>query len=218
LGTDRWRLRRVPGLRFVRVLGTGRGARTSFSFNPCRTALFAVWEDAGWLDEFLAASPVARRWRQAQECFSVRLRALDGFGAWGGFDVLDAVAPARGGPSGLADPVAVLTRANVRLAHWPAFFRAARRVSAGLAGVPDLLAVVGIGEAPVGRQATFSLWSSAADVDAFLRGHAEHREVVRRTRTERWYGEELFARFEPFQAEGTWDGRRPLGDLSRPAR
>ncbi|MDQ3470568.1 MAG: spheroidene monooxygenase, partial [Actinomycetota bacterium] len=104
-----------------------------------------------------------------------------------------------------------VTRADVRWRAWPAFRRAARRVSAEVREADGLLAVVGIGEAPVGRLGTFSLWRSAAAVDAFAAaGQPAHAEAVRRTRHERWYGEELFARFQPYASSGSWGGRDPL--------
>jgi len=223
LGTDRLRLARGGGPVFWRLLGTGRGSDTGVGVDPRRTALFALWDDDAALDAFLARSPIGLRWRSAEEAYTVRLRRLGGHGTWRGVDVLEGMAAASAdiddevGASASAravhaepGPVAVLTRATVRARHWPAFVGAGRRVSAELAATAGLLAVVGIGEAPVGRQATFSLWRSTADAHAFAYGRPDHLDAVRRTRAEGWYGEQLFARFQPYGSAGTWDGRDPL--------
>ena len=208
LALDRRPLARIAGVRFSRLLGTGRGRTTSLSIDPARRAAFVVWDDADALDAFLRSSPVAARWRAAGEHYAVRLRLVSGGGRWRGAEPLAGlpVAAAAGGP------VAVLTRADVRVRSWRPFVSAGRPVSSALAaGVDGLLAVVGVGEAPIGRQATFSLWRDAAAVDAFAYGNAAHVDVVRRTRVEGWYGDELFARFAPETIEGTWDGIDPLG-------
>jgi hypothetical protein len=202
LATARRLLRAVPGLAFWRVLGTGRGADTGPSADLHRTGLFAVWDDAADLDCFLAATP--RAWAHAAERYDVRLRAIGGHGSWRGVTVLEGLE--RGDEGG---PIAVVTRADVRAAAWRRFRASGPAVSAELRRAPGLLAVAGIGELPVGRLGTFSLWSGTAAMIAFSRA-PHHADVVRRTRAERWYGEELFARFEPFGASGTWDGRDPL--------
>ena len=222
LGTDLQRLRGTPGLRFARLLGTGRGA-AAMGADLARTAMFAVWDGPAALAAFedgWFADRAARIRARGGEVYGVRLALLSGRGRWGGRDVLDLIRPGRpgtpsatgGDPPGPArpgGPVAVLTRATVRPSRWHRFRGSRPPVSRELAQAPGLRAAVGVGEAPVGLQATFSIWSDAAAVAAFARS-PEHRAVVRRTRDEGWYGEELFARFTPWGATGTWDGRDPL--------
>ena len=152
------------------------------------------------------------------EVYGVSLALLSGHGRWGGRDVLADLRrprlplvrgpalrrrPPTGRPGRRPHP---RHRPSVALAPVP---RVPPARVGELAGARGLRAAVGIGEAPVGLQATFSIWSDAAAVAAFARS-PEHRAVVRRTREEGWYGEELFARFTPLGSTGTWDGRDPL--------
>jgi hypothetical protein len=64
---------------------------------------------------------------------------------------------------------------------------------------------MGFGEAPIGWQGTVSLWRSAADLTAFAYRHPVHRAVIARTPTDRWYAEELFARFAVLGISGDRD-------------
>lgn len=205
LGTDRLRLGSVPGLRFHRLLGTGAGDDTAPSADLRRSALFAVWDDEAALEEFLERSPIARRWARAEELWQVRLRGLGGHGSWRGVPIPTLLAP--GADSGA---VAVITRADVRRAARSAFAAVGRPVSDEVRRADGLLGVVGIGESPHRRLGTFSLWRSLDAMRGFVH-MAEHREVIARTRRENWYGEEMFARFEPYGSSGTWAGRDPLG-------
>ena len=93
---------------------------------------------------------------------------------------------------------------------WWAFAKDARIVDAELQKSDGLVAVVAIGEAPILRLGTFSLWRDIDAMSAFARRAPQHDRVVGRTRRERWYGEEMFARFEPYWSAGSWDGQDPL--------
>jgi heme-degrading monooxygenase HmoA len=208
LATDRLRLRHVDGLVFWRLLGTGRGNRSASGADLRRSALFAVWRDEAALDAFLASDPIVRRWQRGDEAWHVRLRGLGGHGSWNGFAVVDGLAAGRSDRA-----VVIVTRADVRWRSWRRFARASRVVNEAVRSAPGLLAVVGIGEAPVGRLGTFSVWESLEAARAFAERDATHRETVASARSGAWFGEELFARFEPSASTGTWNGGDPLARI-----
>jgi hypothetical protein len=205
LPSDRRALRRVAGARFARLLGTGRGRRMGASADLRRWAVFAVWEDAGDLERFLHHHPLPERWAGAEERYDLVLEPMGAHGSWDGTDPT-AGASATGGPG----PVAVLTRATVRWRKVPAFLAAVPDVERSMDVADGLLAALGMGEWPVGRQATFSLWRDSPSVGSFAYRTPDHTTVVERTRAEGWYGEEWFARFRPRHSSGTWDGLDPL--------
>ena len=105
-------------------------------------------------------------------------------------------------------PVAALTRARIKPRLWRTFWASVPPVSAALNASPGLLLKVGIGEAPVGLQGTFSLWESAAALRDFAHRQVEHQAVIEKTHALGWYSEELFARFALVRAEGTYAGTR----------
>jgi len=200
MAVDRGRARRTPGVRFAKMLGTGDGRTfTVRDADPLRWGLLTVWDAPG-------PSVVADSWqRLAQETWRVDLRPLVSRGRWSGREPFGTPEPR---PH--EGPVAAITRARLTPRKAVTFWRAVPPVSAALRRSPGLLTALGIGEAPVGLQGTFSLWSSATSLRDFAHREAAHTEVVRRTAEQGWYAEELFARFAVLGSEGTLDGRDPL--------
>jgi hypothetical protein len=210
MGLDRLHLRGAPGLRFAKLLGTGDGRTfTLRDADPWHWGLLAVWDDAGAADRFAGAT-THRRWNAiSDERLDVRLSPLASRGRWAGQEPF--------GPAGVLGPpepgpVASITRARLRLSRAFSFWRAVPPVSADLAAVPGLKLAIGIGESPIGLQGTFSLWESNAALNDFAHRRPAHVEVIRRTGPERWYAEELFARFRVLSVSGTFAGREPLAD------
>jgi hypothetical protein len=202
MGRDRGRVRRTAGLRFAKLLGTGDGRTfTVRDADPLRWGLLATWADAGAAAAF-EQSPVVRAWeRDAEESLRLDLRPVASRGTWSRRTPFGDPVPKR-----TDGPVAALTRARLRLGTAPAFWRAVPPVSADLRERRGLRAAVGIGEAPIGLQGTISIWDSAEALTDFARDPA-HAAVVARTEPERWYAEELFARFAVVGGRGTVDGR-----------
>ncbi|HVU74071.1 MAG TPA: monooxygenase [Mycobacteriales bacterium] len=203
IALDRRPVRRAPGATFAKLLGTGRGETFGVrDAEPHRWALLACWSDAGAAEAF-SRSPVARAWHErCEEHLRVDLRPVSSRGRWSGREPFGQPAPAP-----VDGPVAVLTRARLRAARAATFYRAVPPVAAALHQSVGLRVAIGIGEAPVGLQGTFSLWDDEAAVRRFAYERPEHRTVVEQTASVGWYAEELFARFAVVRARGRIDGQ-----------
>ncbi|MFZ4515907.1 MAG: hypothetical protein ACOYN3_06305 [Acidimicrobiia bacterium] len=205
------RYRRVPGLRFLRTLGTGSGSSMTFGADLSRWATLAVWEDNHVYQQFLSSTLAPEQHPRVVEWWRAEFALVSAHGSWNRvnpFADCPEVDPGDG-------PVAVLTRATIPMRHWRAFRRAVPPVDADLHQHPGLLATVGIGERPVGLQATFSLWQNSAAVRAFAY-EGPHAEVIRAEARHAWFAESCFARLAPMSSAGTWSGRDPLAATATP--
>ncbi|MEX0658171.1 MAG: hypothetical protein WD080_03475 [Egibacteraceae bacterium] len=206
MALDRRHLAATPGCRFWKLLGTGDGRTfTVRDADLRRWGLLAVWSDPGDLVTFERTSPVAAAWRRiADERWRADLLPVRVRGTWSGRQPFRPLAA--GGDVG---PVAAITRARLTAAKARTFWRAVPPVSAAVQDAWGLRLAMGIGEAPIGLQGTFSLWDQERALTAYAYAGAAHRGAVTRTATEGWYAEECFARFRVLQTTGTVDGRDP---------
>ena len=201
------RLRRVAGLRFFQLLGSGATNGFGFLPNLQRYGLVATWDRAEDAANFFATNPVwAAYTERSCEAWTAELAPLQAHGAWNGSNPFAGELAAPGG----VGPVAVLTRASIRLQRAPRFWRFVEPTSRALAGAEGLRLAIGLGELPLVRQATFSVWDSAEAMRQYAYRDVRHREVIQLTRREGWYSEELFARFQVLSSAGTVDGINPL--------
>ena len=178
--------RRPPHASFAKFVGTASGFRPTEA-DLTRYAAVTVSE-----------SPVLfPHWdRLAVSRCRVDLALLSSHGRWSGREPFGAPVPKSGGM------VLALTRARLRPAKALTFWRAIPPVVAELDEAPGLLARFALGEAPIGWQGTVSVWRDSADLTRFAYRQPEHRAVIARTPADRWYAEDLFARFAVREISG----------------
>ena len=203
--------RRLPtGMTFGKLVGTGSGRTfTLRDADPHRWGLVAVWRSQAALAAAEEGSRLLGGWRERSVRTSrIVIRTLSSRGQWSGRAPFTPPPPAAPPWTG---PVAAITRARLR---WPAarrFWAAVPAVTADLRGRTGLRFALGVGEAPIGLQGTFSVWQDAVALQQFAYATPAHREVIARTPIEKWYAEELFARFAVLEADPLFGVEREAG-------
>lgn len=199
----------AAGALWVRYGGTGAGGGFSFVPDFQRYACFSVWPSAAaWADMRSKSEALAVIRGQASEWASIGLVPYKSHGAWSGntFDQLNEAPIASAAAERGMRPIAVLTRATIRLSAMVPFWREVAPVYRELTGAGGAHFAIGFGEIPWIRQATISVWQSESAMTEFAYRSKRHGDVVARTRRERWYSEEMFTRFWVDYAEGSLNG------------
>ncbi len=203
LAFGRWTsMRNVPGLTFFKLLGSGREGGFLIQPGLQYQGLFCAFADEVSADAFLAQSKMMCAYRaHGIELFQTKLRAYSSRGSWSHRTPLSvtATSPAVG-------PVASLTRASIKPAKARAFWRHSPHTQASLEAAEGRIVSMGLGEAPVFRQATFTIWENQEAMDRFARSGA-HLDAIKVARANKYFSEDLFARFVPYEMSGRWKGR-----------
>lgn len=196
---QRFILRDVPGLVMHKVMGSGDGGGFGLKPSHSRQALFCVFSTEIMADAFLK-SPIADAYaKRSREFCTAKLRAYSCKGTWAGRSIeVTAQAPTDG-------PIATLTRASIRPLSARRFWRMQPASELSLNNASGCLLATGVGEAPFFRQATFSLWTSTAAMDAYARTGA-HLAAIRAAHDGAFFSESMFARFLPCALTGSWRG------------
>ena len=194
-------LQDVPGLLFSKVLGSGFEGGFGLRPSPSRQGMFGLFESLSAAQAFVTNSSVLQAYQERSDefCWAL-LKTWSCRGSWDGQSLeVCAAQPIKG-------PVAALTRASIKLGKAPAFWRHAPPSQTALADAKGCQLAVRLGEAPFVRQATFSIWDSVSDMNAYARSGA-HLEAIQAAAQNDYFSESMFARFVPLQVQGQWQGK-----------
>ena len=206
MAIDRFYLRKIKELSFYKLLGTGKGETfTPRDADLWQWGLLVVGSD-GAITE-IKESTLVRRWqKRATESAIFDLAPLASHGLWAKKSPFASQDFESAHPSKHLGPVAAITRARIKWSQNLRFWRAVPPVIEELDRAPGLIAAIGIGEAPIGLQGTFSLWRDGQSLRNFAYKTSAHKDAITATKEIGWYSEELFARFAVTSATGSVNG------------
>jgi heme-degrading monooxygenase HmoA len=195
-------LQRVPGLLFSKVLGSGYDGGFDLRPSASRQGVFALFDSAQTAQDFITDSALVHGYqKRSNEFCCVTLKTFSCRGSWDGTRLQENAEPPSQGP------VAALTRASIKFSKAREFWRHAPPSQASLLGVAGCQLAVGLGEAPFFRQATFSIWDSVTDMNAYART-GSHLAAIQAAQQHGYFSESMFARFVPLKVQGQWLGKQ----------
>ena len=195
---------------FWKLLGCGRNGTFDIIPDFRQWAVLQVWnlESGVWSKYPNKTNGFIVGWWKFFHCeiLELDLMPIEGHGKWDGLACFGEL-PRQTDYEG---QIGVLTRATIRFSKLKSFWKNVSGVANQMSGAEGFITSIGIGEVPWIKQGTFSVWESKAAMKMFAYRMHAHAEVVKKTRKEDWYREEMFVKFRITRAAGSLKGVNPL--------
>ncbi|MFZ9670575.1 MAG: spheroidene monooxygenase [Burkholderiaceae bacterium] len=189
------------GLLFQKFLGSGDEGGFQLKPSLDHQAWFGVFQSKSQADAFISHSPMVQHYqKRSRDCLTLTLQAYQSRGSWSGFSI-EATADRPG-----SGPVVSLTRASIRPGKAADFWRQSPAAETDLERAEGCELAMGLGEMPVFRQATLSLWQQESSLVQYAQTGA-HQRAIAAAYGRHFFSESMFTRFRVLQARGQWKGR-----------
>lgn len=199
----------VSGLRFYKLMGSGRGLGFNAWPDWSVYVLLQVWDNEESASAFFERSDFFNNYlEKTTERWTIYLHNIKANGLWDNGNPFEEN-PKQFDPEG---PLVVLTRATIKWRRLIQFWSYVSTSQKPLKYNAGLIYTKGVGEVPIRQMATISFWRNQKALHDFAYGSKAHKGAIQRTKTFDWYKEEMFARFIPYKSQGTWEGKDLLGD------
>ena len=191
---------KMKGLLFYKLFGSGTGEGFTPVLNPNVYAIMNVWENEEIAENSLASSIIFRKYKQrSKENWTLYLRPTKCWGSW------DKNNPFQINKNQKQTyPVAALTRATIKTRILFKFWKHVPDISDRIGSNNNVLFKIGLGEIPWFHQVTFSIWPDQESMDQFARKDGPHSKAIEAVRKNKWFKEELYARFTIEKEVGSW--------------
>ena len=195
-------------IHFYKLMGCGKNGTFDIKPDLQQWALLTVLPNEPRFAQEKISSTFIQAWWKFFRCeqYTLILEPIEAHGSWDGkacFGILPKQTDYQG-------VIAVLTRATIRFNRLSHFWKHVASVANKMNSANGFISSVGIGEIPWIKQATLSFWENKETMKAFAYQMKEHTEVIRKTKQEKWYSEEMFVRFKPITTYGYLNGNNPL--------
>jgi spheroidene monooxygenase len=195
------------GLKFAKVMGSGEGG--GFGLRPSAThqGLILVFDSFDQAVDCLKSKEINLYREKTREIWQGVLRVNSCRGSWDDQSWLSqdlSIDPMS--KDKVIPYTASLTRASIRATKAIQFWRFAPQAQQDLQNAQGCELAIGLGEAPLVRQCTFSIWRDAQSLVNYAH-HGAHLKAIKAAQSHHFFNESMFVRMDILHMHGQWMGK-----------